>query len=299
VLDLDPAREGVPPKDAATLILVRDASAGGVEVFCVERSKGSKFLGGAIVFPGGKLDDSDRDAVWRELATAPRTPHSPIAPDADTLRALAVAACRETLEEAAILPLVGEPLGDAEAIALRDAIARRETSLADFVRARPAQLDLAALYPFARWVTPTAEARRFDARFYVAAVGAGHRGKHDAHETTATFWARPADVLARFVAGEIQLAPPTHRSLEILARSDSARSVLDATATASLDPVCPRLVPHVDAAGETMALTLPGDPEHPSTTPHAVGRSRYVLRGDRFLPEDPPPTALRGTPSAR
>jgi 8-oxo-dGTP pyrophosphatase MutT (NUDIX family) len=299
MLDLELDREGVPTKDAATLILVRDASAGGVEVFCVERSKGSKFLGGAIVFPGGKLDVVDRDEVWRELATAPRTPHTALAADDDTLRALAVAACRETLEEAAILPLVGEPLGDTEAVALRDAIARKETSLAAFVRARGTQLDLAALYPFARWVTPTAEARRFDARFYVAAVGTGQSGKHDAHETTATFWARPGDVLARFVAGEIQLAPPTHRSLEILATAANARAVLDATATASLAPICPRLVRQAEAAGDTMALTLPGDPEHPSPTPHAAGHTRYVLRDGRFLPEDPPAISPRGTPSAR
>jgi 8-oxo-dGTP pyrophosphatase MutT (NUDIX family) len=247
VLDLDASREGVTPKDAATLILVRDAIAGGVEVFCVERSKGSKFLGGAVVFPGGKLDAADYDAVWRELATPPRAPHTPIAADDDTLRALAVAACRETLEEAAILPLVGEPLGDAEAVALRDAITRHDTTLADFVRARGGRLDLAALYPFARWVTPTAEARRFDARFYVAAIGSRSHGAHDAHETTASFWATPADVLARFVAGEIQLAPPTHRTLEILAASRTAREVLDATSTANLDAVCPRLVRHMDA----------------------------------------------------
>ncbi len=299
MLDLDIDREGVPTKDAATLILVRDANAGGIEVFCVERSKGSKFLGGAIVFPGGKLDAADRDDVWRELATAPRTPHTALAADDDTLRALAVAACRETLEEAAILPLVGAPLLDAEAVALRDAIARGETSFAGFVRARGTQLDLAALYPFARWVTPIAEARRFDARFYVAAVGAGQSGTHDAHETTATFWARPADVLARFGAGEIQLAPPTHRSLEVLATAANARAVLDATASANLDPICPRLVRQTDAAGDTMALTLPGDPEHPSPARHAPGHTRYVLRDGRFLPEDAPPSALRGTPSAR
>ena len=184
------------------------------------------------------------------------------------------------------MPLVGEPLGDAEAIALRDAITRRETTLAEFVRARGAQLDLAALYPFARWVTPTAEARRFDARFYVAAIGSRSHGAHDAHETTASFWAAPADVLARFVAGEIQLAPPTHRTLEILAASRTAREVLDATSTANLDAVCPRLVRHLDAAGETMALTLPGDPEHPSNAPRAPGPTRYVLRDGRFLPGD-------------
>ncbi len=296
MLDLDITREGVPTKDAATLVLVRDASGGGVEVFCVERSKGSKFLGGAIVFPGGKLDAADRDDEWRDLATPPRAPHTPIAPDDDTLRALAVAACRETLEEAAILPIVGAPLDDSEAVALREAIAKKETSLAEFLRARGRKLDLAALYPFARWVTPVAEARRFDARFYVAAVGAGQSGKHDAHETTATFWARPSVVLGRFVAGEIQLAPPTHRTLEILSTAATARDVLDATATASLEPICPRLVRHLDAAGETMALTLPGDPEHPSPHPHAARATRYVLRDGRFLPDDLPTTSPRDTP---
>lgn len=288
MLDFQTTGNVVVPRDAATLLLVRDAAEGGVEIFCVERSKKSGFMGGAIVFPGGKLDDADRAPGWIDATSPPRTPHTPIASDPDTLRALAIAACRETLEEAALFPLEGKALDHDALLALRAELATTERSLLDLVRARGLRLDLAALHPFARWITPTAESRRFDARFFLAAVGADARGLHDANETTSSFWARPAGVLQRFEAGEVQLAPPTHRTLEILATEANAAAAIASTTQACLDPICPRLVRHIDAAGETMALVLPGDPEHEVRTSRAPGRSRFVLRGTRWLPEDAP-----------
>ncbi len=293
MLDLDASREAVPPRDASTLVLLRDAPGGGVEVFCVERNKKTGFMGGAVVFPGGKLDERDKDPAWSALATPPR-PAPAFAPDEDALRALAIAACRETLEEAAILPLDGARLSHDELLALRARVARpsRDTPpkehLLDAVRALGVRLDLAALHPAARWITPAAESRRFDTRFYVARVAADERGLHDAHETMASFWARPAEVVRRFLAGELQLAPPTHRTLEILASAASVDAALAETAGACLEPICPRLVPHKDARGDTFALVLPGDPEHELRELRSPGKSRYVLRGDRFLPEDPP-----------
>src|SRR5579872_7361430 len=100
MLDLDPSRAGVAPRDAATLVVVRDAPAGGVEVFCVERHKAG-FLGGAVVFPGGKLDAGDADAAWASCTTAPSPAAASMAADEASLRGLAIAACREALEEAA------------------------------------------------------------------------------------------------------------------------------------------------------------------------------------------------------
>jgi len=288
MLDIDANRQAVAPRDAATLVLVRDAAGGGVEIFCVERSKQSKFMGGAIVFPGGKLDDADRDPRWRECANAPRSPGSPIAPDDETLRALAIAACRETLEEAALLPLEGAPLDHETLLAMRASLAKKETTMIELVRACGLRLDLAALHAFARWVTPTVESRRFDARFFLAVVDAGARGLHDATETTSSFWAKPADVIARFGAGEIQLAPPTHRTLEIFSAHRSVADSIAYAASACLDPICPRLVQHVDAKGPTMALVLPGDREHDVATARVPGKSRFVMRGDRWLPEDAP-----------
>jgi len=283
MLDLDPTREGVPPKEAATLIAVRDAAGGGVEVFCVERQKAG-FLGGAVVFPGGKLDPGDVDAAWAVVSNAPRTVEPPWAADEATARGLAVAACREALEEAAILPLVGEALAHEELVAWRGRAARKETDLRSMLAAAGRMLDLAALVPFARWVTPVAESRRYDTRFFLFAADAALTGVHDDHETTASFWAKPDEVIHRFVGGELQLAPPTHRTLEILAGAANTAAALAGAATACLEPICPRLV----TQGHSVALVLPGDPEHDVRTPRSPGKSRYVMRGARFLPEDAP-----------
>jgi 8-oxo-dGTP pyrophosphatase MutT (NUDIX family) len=290
VLDLDPNRDGVAPRDAATLVVVRDRTGGGIEVFCVQRHKGTGFLGGAIVFPGGKLDPGDLDAAWAHRASAPRAPTSPIASDDSLLRGLAVAACREALEEAAILPVAGgsRTPDHGELLAWRGRMARKETTLGELLDRQGARLDLAALHAFARWITPVAESRRFDARFFLYVAEPTLTGAHDEHETTASFWAAPGEVLQRFAAGELQLAPPTHRTLEVLAGASDARDAVRLADSSCVDAICPRLVNHRDSRGETVALVLPGDPEHDVREPRSPGKSRYVLRGDRFVPEDPP-----------
>jgi 8-oxo-dGTP pyrophosphatase MutT (NUDIX family) len=291
MLDLDPTRAAVPPRDAATLVVVRDGAAG-LEVFCVERQKVG-FLGGAVVFPGGKVDAADLDPAWGALCTAPRAPAGSTEADVATWRGLGVAACREALEEAAILPLAGDALDHATLLRWRTRLARKrggppaETTLAALLAQAGAKLELAALRPMARWITPVAESRRFDTRFFLYVADARLTGAHDDHETTASFWATPADVIRRFEAGALQLAPPTHRTLEQLAAAGDAASAVAMAEAACLDPICPQLVKHVDARGETVALVLPGDPEHEVRQVRSPGKSRYVMRGDRFLPEDP------------
>lgn len=274
MLDLDLQRTGVTPKDAATLVLVREA-AGGIEVFCVERNKKSRFLGGAIVFPGGKVDASDAAADWEPLTTAPR--------DA-AHRAHAVAACRESLEEARVLPIEGGALADDVLEDLRRRHADDPAALRAFLAAQRLRLDLGALHPIARWVTPVAESRRYDTLFFLAVAPRGQSGAHDETETTASFWAAPAEVLRRFDAGEVQLAPPTHRTLDLLSSARRADEAVALAARACLDPVCPRLVP----CGDTLALVLPGDPEHEVRETRVPGPSRYVLRGERWRSEDAP-----------
>lgn len=273
MLDLKLDREGVPPKPAATLILVRDAG-DAVEVFCVQRSGQSAFMGGAIVFPGGKVDATDSEEAWLAHVVGV----------GETLRAHRIAACRESLEEAAILPVDGGVLGDAELVTLRKSHADDKTALRSFLASRGLRIDLRALHPFSHWVTPTAESRRYDTFFFVAKAPEGQSGAHDQTETTASFWATPAEILRRFLAGEVQLAPPTHRTLEILGGCRNTQEVFALTATANLDPICPRLVPQ----GDTMALVLPGDPEHDVRETRTAGSTRYVLRGERWRSEDAP-----------
>lgn len=285
-LDIKLDREPVVPKDAATIILVRDGVAG-LEVFCVERSKQSRFVGGAIVFPGGKLDPSDYDEAWAPLTTDPRATtagHSePFTKDDAHLRALAIAACRETLEEATLLFVRGEKkVTDAELLALRETLTEEPGALRSFLTAHGLQLDLGELHAFARWVTPTAEARRFDTRFFLGVAPAEQTGRHDDYETTASFWARPADILARNAKNEVTLLPPTNRSLTLLADCADTKAAIALSAAANLSPICPRIVP----AGDSVAIVLPGDPEHDVREPRVPGHSRFVKRGDQWLPSD-------------
>lgn len=286
MLDLKLDRQAAVPTDAATVILVRE-DAGPLQVFCVERSKMSRFMGGAVVFPGGKLDPTDASDEWTALTTPARTPQAtttPFTKDEAHLRALAVAAARETLEEAAMLHAVPGTLAHEDLLALRTRLTTDPTAIRAFLAERKLRLDLRALHPFARWITPAAESRRFDARFFVAVAPAGQPGAHDEHETMSSFWATPEEVLRRWTACEVQLAPPTHATLAQLATCATTDAVLALAAKCVLDPICPQAVQQ----GETIALTLPGDPAHDVRERRLPGPSRYVLRGERWLPEDAP-----------
>jgi 8-oxo-dGTP pyrophosphatase MutT (NUDIX family) len=277
LLDFDPSQEPVTPKDAATIVVARDAP-GGPEIFCVERNKKSRFMGGAIVFPGGKLDDSDRSDEWITLSTPPPRMRDELAPDLPTLRALSVAALRETLEEAALLIADG-PVSDGEVLALR---AKTEPgALAAFLRERRLRLDAASLHPLARWITPTAETRRYDARFFLAVAPQGQTGAHDMQETMSSLWTRPSDVLARFDRREVQLAPPTHRTLQLLSHATGVAEMLSIADQACLLPICPEL----KMGDGVLMLTLPGDPQHQVPEKRIAGGTRYVLRDEHWQSE--------------
>jgi hypothetical protein len=100
----------------------------------------------------------------------------------------------------------------------------------------------------------------------------------------ASFWATPKAILRRWEAGEVKLAPPTHRTIALLGGCGTTAAVLELAAASCLDPICPRLVPQ----GDTIALTLPGDREHDVREVRISGPPRYVLRGERWIEEDTP-----------
>jgi 8-oxo-dGTP pyrophosphatase MutT (NUDIX family) len=279
LLDLDPTRPRVTPTDAATLVLLRDGT-GGIEVFCVERNQKSRFMGGALVFPGGKVDAEDGSATWDNVVLPARSRIAALADTPVLQRALAIAACRESLEEAAILPVDGA-LTHAEALRLRQTLTTGVEAFRAALLARGLLIDLASLVPFARWVTPAAEARRFDARFFMLRAPSGQDGAHDEHETMSSVWARPADVLARWDSGHIQLAPPTHHTLWTLSRLATVDDALTLAETLPLAPIEPHLV---DCDG-TIALALPGDPAHPQAERIIEGQTRYVHRNEQWRPE--------------
>lgn len=283
MLDFNPARPSSPPRDAASVLVLRENdSTGALEIFCVKRHPRSGFLGGAVVFPGGKVDEADADPFWESLSTAPHPRSQAFETPGRSARMLAIAACRELLEEAAVLPTVGDLLDARGANALQAEL-RDGKSLHEELQKLNASLDLSRLAPFARWITPEAESRRFDARFYLLALPPGQKGRHDSHETTTSFWAAPDDVLSRFLEGELMLTPPTTRALEVLAQAKTMSDAMALAEAQSLLPICPVFV----ADEEAPFLALPGDPMHPVEQIRVEGATRFVLRDGRFISEEP------------
>lgn len=283
LLDFDPNRPQVLPRDAATVIVVRDGDPG-LEVFCVLRHARSGFLGGAVVFPGGKVDPTDALDVWEGLSTSPHPRTQAFAEEAVSARTLAITACREMLEEGAILPASASTLtaaDDHEVELIRGELRQGTHRLPEALKSRGLKLALHALIPWGRWVTPEVESRRFDARFFLLSLPPGQVGRHDEHETTMSFWATPKAVLDKFIRREIFLAPPTTRTLELLTSAANVRAAMDIAEQQSLRPICPRFLSG-DGAGAP-CLALPGDPSHDVRERRIGGSTRFVLRDGIFV----------------
>ncbi len=275
------------PRDAATVILVRDAvdGAGGVELFFVKRRADVRFMGGAFVFPGGKLDPDDAsDAIATDLddeACRARIDER----DNPLARALHVAAARECLEESGVL--LSDRALSADALArARHALDVDKRGFAEVLAEHSATLALSRLAPFARWVTPQGETRRFDARFFIARADASTDASHDTRETVASAWLAPAEALARAERREIVLVPPTFRTVQQLA---SARTADEALAL-SPSPV-PRFEPVVRARESAFEILLPDDDEHPERARFSADSGRSFVT--RFVYDDGVWTAVR------
>ena len=283
MLDLDPNRPPATPRDAATLILLRDVEDAPFEVFLVRRHPKSSFMPSTYVFPGGKLDALDSNPAvlartrGRSLEDAAQALGEP--DDAVRAAALYVAAIRETFEEAGVL--LADFSVNADLAAARARLASG-TPFVEVLSELDAYLRLDLLVPHARWVTPAAEARRFDSRFFFARAPAGQFASHDEHETTAGAWLTPGAALAESLTGALQLPPPTLRTLENLARHPSPSGVFREAAERPPAYVDPLLL--VD--GEQIMLLLPGDPGHGTRVPAIAGPTRFVLEAGRWTSRD-------------
>ena len=195
-----------PAVPAATLVLFRDRADGPPEILMVERAAKMAFAGGAVVFPGGRIDAEDH-------VLAQRFPD--IDPDCAAAR---IGAIRETIEESVIpVGIVGTPSVDWLTEA-RAALHGGE-AFASLLDAAGLALDLEALIPFARWLPKHREARVFDTRFYVARAPVDlPLEKVDETENVRTFWESAAGVIALAAEDKVKVIYPTMRNLERLAQ---------------------------------------------------------------------------------
>ena len=235
--------ESSPAIPAATLVTVRERPSGPPELLMVERAEGMAFAGGALVFPGGRIDDADRALGGSDEAAA------------------RVAAIRETIEETAIpVGLSPTPSPDT-GLELQKALLD-ERDFGELLRSYGLALDLDALVPFARWVPKFHATRRFDTLFFLArAPGPDWQPQIVAGECSGAFWITAAQALERDRRGEARLIFPTRRNLERLALHDSFEAMSADAVSHTIEPISP-WVEQVD--GENF-ITIPDGIGYPVT----------------------------------
>ena len=274
-----------PPLDSASVVLLRD-TAQGMQVLLLRRHQASNVLGGAYVFPGGKLDPEDQHpALLSQLSQDAVTLHQRLAePELTPQRAagLFVAAIREAFEECRIL--LGQTGADTpDLAALQNALASGQ-SWAQAFQNLSLQLHTDALVPWTRWITPRQASvthKRFDTRFFITRVPEGQTAEHDNFEATETLWTTPREALIRYWDHEIELAPPQIMGLVQLARHPDSHSAL--TEAQSRQP--PVVEPEPFDQDGVRTICYPGDPRHSVSQAVFPGPTRLLFKNKRFEPE--------------
>ena len=235
------------PIPAATLVLVREAAAGGPsELLMVERASGMAFAGGALVFPGGRIDPADGDLA------------EPFGLADGGAR---IAAIRETIEETAVAVGVRPLPSFEDTIALQRGLVA-DRPFGELLGEAGLQLDPATLTPLARWLPNFHVTRRFDTLFFIAAAPPGNwRPTVIPGECSGAYWLTAAGALERERSGDARLIFPTRRNLERLARHDSFDAML---ADAQAHPIEP-ITPWVEEYDGEKFITIPDDLGYPVT----------------------------------
>lgn len=245
---------------AASILLLRDAPA--FEVLMIKRNKNIGFAGGALVFPGGRVDESDHDPAWENhsvgLSAAPAS-----------LRAALVASIREAFEETGLLLArsVGGDVyvGDDVTATLdgeRGAVEKNASLFLDLMAREKLTLACDALSFFAHWVPPEGlHNRRYDTRFFAARAPVGQRAREDGNEATDAIWIEPKAALSARASGEYKMLFPTARNLELLAVSKDAEAVAAFASERTIERIQPSVI---ERDGEHF-LTIPEGLGYPIT----------------------------------
>lgn len=256
--ELDPMQKSSPvvPKPSATLVLVRDSGAG-LEVFLQQRHPDIPFLGGAHVFPGGKVEAVDNDPKWQAFSDLDDKSASETLDLTEGGLAYWVAAIRETYEESGILllePTPGKTL-DAEILNLWP---NEVPDVFQLCQRYSLNLSTPQLTYYLHWITPEHMTKRFDTRFFIARAPTGQEGSHDGKECVDSIWITPEAAMERKKQGTMALAPPTFFTLKHLLE---IRSVDELILTAQNNKPTAAILP----VFRNNRLLFPGDPGYDET----------------------------------
>lgn len=245
----------VTPRPAATVVLVRETVAAGLEVLLMQRPLTMKFLPGYWAFPGGAVEGADAAAAaMARLLRGPaaRPPGADLAPAglapagltqagltqagaASVRLAPVLTAVREVFEETGVLLAAPAAGGSTlpELAAWREQVRQDAAALAALLEAYDLYVDGDRLRYLHRWVTSPTRPIRFDARFFVAVLPPGQAITPYAAELAAVSWHSPAAALREFGAGRLPMADATEDTLIKLAAYDSIAALIDGLPPAS------------------------------------------------------------------
>jgi 8-oxo-dGTP pyrophosphatase MutT (NUDIX family) len=224
------------------------------EVYLQRRVPTMAFAPRMYVFPGGSVDprDAERELGW--AGPSPQEWAGRLGLSATAAKAVVCAAVREVFEECGVLlagPDATEVIGDvsgADWEASRVALLGREVNLADLLADRGLVIRSDLLAPYARWITPMFEPRRFDTYFFLARLPEDQIARDVGGEADLGRWLRPAD------AADLPMLPPTAYQLADLAATASVDAAFIAGQERDLSAgVLPRIVS--DATGTWFVLS--------------------------------------------
>lgn len=212
---------------AATLILVRDSTEG-PQVLLQQRNPGAAFVGGAWVFPGGKVDPADCDPAWLERVDISAERANRLLGLDEGALAYWIAALRETVEEAGLLlaSCRGEPVSPVVVSAAQRLLQEDPDAFLTFCQQEDLTLQTDALRYLSRWITPEGLPRRYDTRFFLAQAPAGQTPEQDTHEVVDTRWITPEQALHEVRAGRWVMVLPTIATLQQLSGYDNVATLL-------------------------------------------------------------------------
>ncbi len=207
-----------------------------LEVFMVVRHHQIDFASGALVFPGGKVDERDHEAFERCQGGA----------GDEFQRTMQIAAIREAFEECGIL--LARPAGSEELVTgerlktlehYRDPLAKSHLSILEFLEKEDLYLACDRLVPFAHWITPEMLPKRFDTYFYIAEAPADHVAIHDGHESVDSVWINPTEALEGAKSGKYTIIFPTRCNVEMLAENNSVSAAMEASKNREIVSILP------------------------------------------------------------
>lgn len=253
-------------KPAATVVLLRDSGAG-PEVLLTKRPDHLRFMGGAMVFPGGALARADLDQRWERASTRTRASAAEALADEDGARALGLFVCalREAFEE------VGYIAGEGPLDLLVRDDAERPDRFLERCLALGIKLDTNAIIPAGRWVTPEGSPVRFDARFFVTRVPQNWEPSADPAEVARLHWNTAAGALADLASGKVVMAPPTIEMLQRLDGNSDVDSVLASTVDTRWQGSGEVLTASLSSEVTVVLAPNPGALTGPGTNTYVVG----------------------------